>query len=243
MKPVILLYDVTARYGEWKALDQVSLEIETGEFVFLVGPTGSGKTTLLNLITFNKLPDEGFLQVLEFNSEHIRPRDLPELRKRVGYVFQDFRLLPDRSVFDNVALALEVMKQPRKRIEERVRDVLMEVGLIGKAHHFPHELSGGERQRVAIARAIVREPLILLADEPTGNLDPNTAWEILDLLQYVHRKGTTVLMATHNYTLLNHVEGKRIVRLERGRILQDLKPASAASRQIPPEGTPDLPPA
>ncbi len=221
MKEIVLFYDVSTSYGSWKALDHVTVSIEKGEFVFLLGPTGSGKTTFLRHIYFDLIPDEGFVQVLEYNSSSISRKDVLELRRRIGVVFQDFRLLSDRTVYENVALALEVMGYRGARVREKVREVLTDLGLISRMNHYPHELSGGERQRVALARAIVRDPILLLADEPTGNLDPSTAHEILEILKDVHFQGVTVVMATHNYTLLPQVEEKRLLRIERGRIVYD----------------------
>lgn len=235
MKEVVLFYDVIAQYGKWKALDRITLSIEKGEFVFLLGPTGSGKTTLLRHIYFDLIPQEGFVQVLEYNSSKIQRKDLLELRRRIGVVFQDFRLLNDRTVYDNVALSLEVMGMRGARVREKVREVLTDLGLISRMNHYPYELSGGERQRVALARAIVRDPFILLADEPTGNLDPSTSHEILNILKDIHFQGVTVVMATHNYTLLPQVDHKRLVRIERGKITYDSKLRESEDVFLSPE--------
>ncbi|MBE3574301.1 MAG: cell division ATP-binding protein FtsE [Firmicutes bacterium] len=203
-----------------KALKDVSFYVEKGDFVFLVGPSGAGKSTLLNLIVRRETPTVGQVNVNGHNVARLRPRDLPALRRGVGYIFQDFKLLPDRTVFENVAFALEVLDMTRREIHRRVSSVLELVGLSDRAHAFPHELSGGQQQRVSLARAVVGSPLVLLADEPTGNLDPDTSWEIMDLLLEINRRGTTILMATHNREIVNRMK-KRVVALEDGRIMRD----------------------
>ena len=183
-------------------LTNLSLRINRGEFVYLIGPTGSGKSTLLRLIYMDAFPERGVVRVGEYRSDSIRPNQVPFLRRGLGVVFQDFQLLPDRTVFDNVAFALHAIGQKGASIKSRVLQVLALVGLSHKQRRFPHELSGGEQQRVVVARAMANDPWILLADEPTGNLDPRVADEIMKLIVGLHRQGMTVFMATHDYRLV-----------------------------------------
>ena len=185
-----------------KGLSNLNLSIDDGEFNFLIGPTGSGKTTLMRLIYFDLFPDSGSLKVNGFSSKYNIKRKIPSLRKKIGMVFQDYKLLSDRNVFENIALPLYVFGYPRDQIKDRVDESLELVGLEGKENHFPDELSGGEQQRASLARAIVKEPDLLLADEPTGNLDPVASFELVRLLETIHETGTTILMATHNYSLI-----------------------------------------
>jgi cell division transport system ATP-binding protein len=206
------------KYPSGDGLDCINIEIKAGEFVFLVGPTGAGKSTVLKLIYFDAFPTEGYVMVDQYNSLHIRPSEIPYLRRKLGIVFQDFKLLEDRDVFENVAFSLRVIGERRKNVKRRTLRALAEVGLSHKSRKMPHELSGGEQQRVAIARAIVNDPVILLADEPTGNLDPKTTVEIMNILDKVNARGTAVLMATHNYELVNRTS-KRVVSLKNGRTL------------------------
>ena len=206
------------RYPNGDGLDGVNLEVRNGEFVYLVGPTGAGKTSVLKLIYMEEFPDEGYVLVDEYSSQDIRDREIPHLRRKLGIIFQDFKLLEDRDVFENVAFALRVTGARTKYIKKKTLKALGEVGLSHKSRKMPGELSGGEQQRVAIARAIINEPFILLADEPTGNLDPKTAVEILNLLDKQNARGTAVLMATHNYELVNNTS-KRIVSIKNGRTL------------------------
>lgn len=215
---MIHLRNVRMLYPDGAGVECVNLDVHRGEFVFLVGPSGAGKSTVLKLIYMDERPQEGVVVVHDFDSLHIKRKQIPYLRRLLGIVFQDFRLLPDRDVFENVAFALRVTGAKRREIRRKVLRVLAEVGLSHKRHRMPHELSGGEQQRVAIARALVNEPLALLADEPTGNLDPDTAREVLELLEKINLKGTAVLMATHNYGLVERA-GKRIVRIQGGRTL------------------------
>lgn len=188
--------------GTRSVFEKLSLTIKQGEMVYLVGPTGSGKTTLLRLLYMDFFPAQGAAIVGKFNSQSIKQSEIPFLRRSIGVVFQDFQLLPDRNVFDNVAFAMYATGQSGRRVQTRVMQVLSRVGLSHKRNRFPHELSGGEQQRVVIARAIINEPWILLADEPTGNLDPNVADETIKLLISLHRQGMTLLMATHDYRLV-----------------------------------------
>ena len=188
--------------GSKTVFEKLSLNIRQGEMVYLVGPTGSGKTTLLRLLYMDFLPTQGATIVGKFNSQSIKHSEIPFLRRSIGVVFQDFQLLPDRTAFDNVAFAMYATGQSGRRVQTRVMQVLSRVGLSHKRNRYPHELSGGEQQRVVIARAIINEPWILLADEPTGNLDPTVADETIKLLMSLHRQGMTLLMATHDYRLV-----------------------------------------
>jgi cell division transport system ATP-binding protein len=202
------------------ALDDVSLEIEKGEFVFLVGTSGSGKSTFLRLVLREERPQTGRIQVLGKDLGKLTHWKIPGLRRQIGTVFQDFRLLPNKTVAENVAFALEVIGRPRAQIEKVVPEVLELVGLAGKEHRRPDELSGGEQQRVAIARAFVNRPLLLIADEPTGNLDPNTSVGIMKLLDRINRTGTTVIMATHDAAIVDQMR-KRVIELDTGHLVRD----------------------
>jgi cell division transport system ATP-binding protein len=215
---VVRLTNVHVRYRGGEGLKGVNLTIRPGEFVFLVGPSGAGKSTVLRLIYMAEPPSDGQVVVGRFNSNKIAPKEIPYLRRQLGIIFQDFKLLEDRNVYDNVAFALQVTGAKRKDIKRKVLRALANVGLSHKRYKMPNELSGGEQQRVAIARALVNEPLILLADEPTGNLDPVTTQGIMDLLEKINARGTAVLMATHNYSLFASRPSprKRIVRIEGG---------------------------
>jgi cell division transport system ATP-binding protein len=206
--------------GGRAALRKVSFSMEKGEFVFLVGPSGAGKTTILRHIYMDDLPTEGEVLVGDYESSSIKRGQIPYLRRKVGVVFQDFRLLQDMSTFENVAIALRAAGKSGEELRKRVNAVLYSVGLSSKRHARPGKISGGEQQRVAIARAIAMRPAILLADEPTGNLDPDTAGQIFDLLADINRAGTSTLVATHDY---RHAErlGKRVIRIEDGRIVSD----------------------
>ncbi|HHT70250.1 MAG: cell division ATP-binding protein FtsE [bacterium] len=202
------------------ALDKVTLKINKGEFIFLVGPSGAGKSTFVRLLLREELPTEGRIVVDGVETGRLRPREVPFFRRRIGMVFQDFRLLPERTVSENVAFALRVVEVPRREIYRRVPQVLHLVGLAHKSRAKPAELSGGEQQRVALARALVNNPPILLADEPTGNLDPETSWEIVKLLLEINQRGTTVVVATHAHEIVDRVR-RRVVELERGRVVRD----------------------
>ncbi|HFB68421.1 MAG TPA: cell division ATP-binding protein FtsE [Calditrichae bacterium] len=214
---MIELFNVTVSIANRTILDNIHLRIDKGEFVYLIGRTGAGKTTLLRLIHMDLFPDSGNVVVDRFSSSSIKKRDIPLLRRKVAVIFQDFKLLPDRNVFDNVAFALRVVGANSREIKSKVLTVLSNVGLHHKRYHMPHQLSGGEQQRVVIARALVNEPFILLADEPTGNLDPQASQEILDVLEHINRSGTAVLMATHNYELIRNYPHRTLV-LENGRL-------------------------
>ncbi|MCA0443770.1 cell division ATP-binding protein FtsE [Corynebacterium amycolatum] len=202
------------------ALDDVSVHIDKGEFVFLIGPSGSGKSTFLRLMVREEKVDSGKLTVADQDLTKISRRNIPKLRQKVGYVFQDFRLLPKKTVYENVAFALQVIGKPKTKIDKAVPETLEMVGLSGKENRYPHELSGGEQQRVAIARAFVNRPLILLADEPTGNLDPSTSGDIMLLLDRINRMGTTVIVSTHDNDAVDSMR-RRVLELELGRLVRD----------------------
>jgi cell division transport system ATP-binding protein len=223
MVDVILLDRVSKSYSkrsESTALERISLHIEPKEFVIIVGPSGAGKSTLLKLLTREEKPTAGKIIVGGIDYEHLKDKDVPRLRRRIGVVFQDFKLLPNKTVFENVAFALEIIGISTKEIKHTVPRVLDIVGLKGKEKSMPLELSGGERQRVAIARAIVRQPKILIADEPTGNLDPKHAWDVIRVLEKINRYGTTVLLTTHNQDIVNKLK-RRVITIEGGKIASD----------------------
>ncbi|MDH3253048.1 MAG: cell division ATP-binding protein FtsE [Ignavibacteria bacterium] len=214
---MINLSQVTVSFDGHNVLEDVSLQVRPGEFVFLVGQTGSGKSTLLRLMYMDLYPTAGTVVVGKFSSSNILPREKPYLRRTLGIIFQDFRLLEDRNVYDNVAFALHVTGAKSNEIKRRVLHALADVGLSHQRHKLPHELSGGEQQRVVIARAVVNHPLFLLADEPTGNLDPMTSSEILNLLKTINTRGTAIVMATHNYDLVRRMN-ERIVQVKEGKV-------------------------
>ncbi|GAB2656943.1 cell division ATP-binding protein FtsE [Gordonia jinhuaensis] len=219
---MISLDNVTMQYkaSTRPALRDLSLEIDKGEFAFLIGPSGSGKSTFFRLLLKEDKPTSGEVRVGDFRVDKLPGRKVPKLRQSIGCVFQDFRLLQQKSVADNVAFALEVIGKPSSTIRKVVPDVLDYVGLAGKADRMPTELSGGEMQRVAIARAIANRPLVLLADEPTGNLDPDTSEEIVDVLDRVNRRGTTVVMATHDRHIVDSMR-RRVLEFNLGRLVRD----------------------
>ncbi|HEX6206798.1 MAG TPA: cell division ATP-binding protein FtsE [Actinomycetota bacterium] len=202
------------------ALEDVSVEVEKGEFVFIVGPSGSGKSTFIRLLLKEEEPTRGAIYVAGKNINTLSSWKVPYLRRNIGTIFQDFKLLPDKTVFENVAFALEVIGKPKHVIQKRVPEILTLVGLGGKLENYPDELSGGEQQRVSIARAFVNRPLILLADEPTGNLDPSTSVEIMKLLDRINRTGTTVIMATHDNAIVDAMR-RRVIELEDGSVVRD----------------------
>jgi cell division transport system ATP-binding protein len=202
------------------ALDDVTISIERGDFVFLVGPSGAGKSTFVKLLFREELPTSGTLYVNGRNVAELEPSEVPYLRRGLGIVFQDFRLLPNKTVYENVAFAMEVIEAPRREIQKRVHHVLDLVGLRHKARTYPAHLSGGEQQRVAIARAIVNNPAVVIADEPTGNLDPDTSWEIMKIFERINKNGTTMVMATHDKMVVDGMK-KRVIAIEQGRIVRD----------------------
>lgn len=202
------------------ALNGISVKINKGEFVYVVGPSGAGKTTLIKLMYRQERATKGQIVVNNMNVTSISDQKVPLLRRQLGVVYQDFKLLPKLTVYENIAFALEVTEAEPKVIRQRVIDVLKKVGLTKKAKHLPQELSGGEQQRVAIARAIVNKPAVIIADEPTGNLDPETSWGIMDLLEQINRDGTTIVMATHNKDIVNTMR-RRVIAVDHGKIVRD----------------------
>lgn len=206
------------------ALTDVTFSVEKGEFIFLVGPSGSGKTTLFRLLIRETLPSKGSININKWELAKLSKNKIPQLRKRIGVVFQDLKLLKDRTVFENILFPLEVTDMDHKSAKQKVEKILEEIGIMDHRNKFPLQLSGGELQRVAIARALVFNPDIVLADEPTGNLDMTTSWEILKLLQDINKTGTTILMATHNTDIINSLL-KRVITLEKGKITKDDLPA------------------
>lgn len=218
---MIIFDNVTKEYPDKTvAVQHLSLHIEPGEFVSIVGQSGTGKTTLAKMIIAEQRPTSGKIEVGGWDITHITPKEIPVLRRQIGVVFQDFKLLPKKTVFENVAFALEVCAAPHKRIEKVVPQVLKIVGLDKKHDRFPSQLSGGEQQRVVIARSLVHRPKILLADEPTGNLDAITAHEIIDLLMRINQLGTTVVMVTHNPDVVNRIH-KRVITVDHGMVVSD----------------------
>ena len=217
---MIVFDNVTKYYKSNVGLEKVSVRIDKGNFVFLVGPSGAGKSTFIKLILKEIDATSGSIKVRGREVTTMSNRQVPILRRNIGIVFQDFRLLPKKTVYENVAFAMEIIHQPKKLIKKDVPQVLSMVGIASKANKYPDELSAGEQQRVAIARAIVNRPRILIADEPTGNLDPDTAWEIMQLLDQINKRGTTILMVTHAKDIVDKM-GKRVIAIEKGRIVRD----------------------
>lgn len=202
------------------ALEDINVHIRPGEFVFLVGPSGAGKSTFIRLISREIEPTSGQILVDGVDVMKLKRGDIPYLRRQLGIVFQDFRLLNDRTAYENVAFAMQVIEAPSHKIRQRVNEVLELVGLKGRGDNYPGEMSGGEQQRVAIARAIVNDPLLVIADEPTGNLDPETSKEIMEIFTHINSRGTTILMATHDKTMVDYMQ-KRVIALENGRLVRD----------------------
>lgn len=218
---MILLDRVTKVYNRTNtALDRISLHVEPKEFVIIIGTSGAGKSTLLKLLTKEEKPSSGKIVVGGLDYDKLKDKDIPLVRRKIGVVFQDFKLLPNKTVFENVAFALEIVGYGNKEIQHTVPRVLELVGLKGKEKRMPDELSGGERQRVAIARSVVRQPKILIADEPTGNLDPKHAWEVIRVLEKINRYGTTVLLTTHNQDIVNKLK-RRVITISDGRVVSD----------------------
>jgi cell division transport system ATP-binding protein len=219
---MILLDRVTKTYkrGGAPALDRISLHVEPKEFVIIVGTSGAGKSTLLKLLTREERQTSGKILVGGIDYDKLKDRDIPMLRRRIGTVFQDFKLLPNKTVYENVAFAMEIVGTGNKEIQHTIPRVLDIVGLKGKEKRMPRELSGGERQRVAIARSIARQPKILIADEPTGNLDPKYAWDVIKVLEKINQYGTTVILTTHNQEIVNKLK-RRVVIIKDGRIVGD----------------------
>lgn len=202
------------------ALDNISVDIESGEFVFIVGASGSGKSTFIRLLFREVLPTEGTLIVNGVDVVNLKKQEVPEFRRTLGVIFQDYRLLPDKTVYENVAFAMQVIEAPRRLIQRSVNSVLDVVGLQDKYKAFPSQLSGGEQQRVAIARAIVNRPDLVIADEPTGNLDPETSWDIMDIFHRINKSGTTIVMATHDKNIVDTMR-RRVIAIDDGKISRD----------------------
>ena len=207
--------NVSYNYEKGGGISNVNLDIQENEYAFLIGPTGSGKTTLLRLAYMDLFPNVGRVVVNKYDSSKIKHKKIPYFRRKIGMVFQDYHLLNDRNLFDNIALPLHVMGFKKDEIIVRVEESLEEIGLESKSNHYPNELSGGEQQRACVARALIKEPDIILADEPTGNLDPVTSFELIKLLEEINREGTSILMASHNYNLIKG-RGHRIIEIQKG---------------------------
>ncbi len=204
------------------ALHDVNVHIEPGEFVFVVGPSGAGKSTFIKMLFREVIPSTGSIFVNGTNILELGPKEIPYMRRQLGIIFQDYRLLPDRTVYENVAFAMEVIETPHRKIKRRVLNVLDLVGLRHRCNSYPNELSGGEQQRIAIARAIVNDPILVIADEPTGNLDPETSWDIMKIFKEINESGTTIVMATHDKEIVDAM-GKRVIAIENGLIVRDEK--------------------
>ena len=212
--------NVTKKYSANTGIDNVSLDIDRGEFVFLVGPSGAGKSTFIKLVMKEIEADVGSIRVMGNEIVELPARSLPKHRRNIGMIFQDFRLLPNKTVYENVAFAMEIVHKSQRKIKRQVPLALKLMGISSKANMFPDELSAGEQQRVAIARAIINKPAMLIADEPTGNLDPATAWEIMNLLDEINKRGTTIVMVTHAKDIVDKMQ-KRVVTIEPGKIVGD----------------------
>jgi cell division transport system ATP-binding protein len=217
---MIQFFNVDLYYDSKRILYRITFQINKGEFVYIIGPSGAGKSSVLRLINLSVFPDSGTVIVNQYSSAKIKRKQVPYLRRGIGFIFQDFKLLPDRNVFENVSFALRVTGAKSSMIKKKVLRVLAEVGLNHKRDVYPRDLSGGEQQRVAIARALINEPFILLADEPTGNLDPKSAMEILSIIEQINHRGTAVLMATHNYSLIKRYPHRTLV-LEEGELVSE----------------------
>lgn len=202
------------------ALQKVNIHIEPGEFVFVVGPSGAGKSTFIKMLFREVLPTTGSIFVNGVDILSLTPKEIPYMRRQLGIIFQDYRLLPDRTVYENVAFAMEVIETPHRKIKRKVLNVLDLVGLRHRCDAYPNELSGGEQQRIAIARAIVNDPIMVIADEPTGNLDPETSWDIMEIFKEINAEGTTIVMATHDKEIVDAM-GKRVIAIEDGNIVRD----------------------
>ena len=220
---MLWMSDVSKVYeGGSVALQDVNVHIEPGEFVFVVGPSGAGKSTFIKMLFREVIPSTGSIFVNGTNILELGPKEIPYMRRQLGIIFQDYRLLPDRTVYENVAFAMEVIEAPHRKIKRRVLNVLDLVGLRSRCNYDPNELSGGEQQRIAIARAIVNDPLLVIADEPTGNLDPETSWDIMKIFKEINETGTTIVMATHDKEIVDAM-GKRVIAIENGHIVRDEK--------------------
>ena len=220
---MLIMSDVSKVYpGGSVALQDVNVHIEPGEFVFVVGPSGAGKSTFIKMLFREVLPTTGSIFVNGMDILSLSPKEIPFMRRQLGIIFQDYRLLPDRTVYENVAFAMQVIEAPHRKIKRQVMNMLDLVGLRHRANAYPNELSGGEQQRIAIARAIVNDPVFVIADEPTGNLDPETSWDIMVIFKEINDTGTTIVMATHDKEVVDAM-GKRVIAIEHGRIVRDEK--------------------
>lgn len=220
---MLLMSNVSKVYpGGSVALQDVNVHIEPGEFVFVVGPSGAGKSTFIKMLFREVLPTTGSIFVNGIDILKLEDKEIPYMRRQLGIIFQDYRLLPDRTVYENVAFAMQVIEAPYRKIKRRVMNVLDLVGLRHRCNSYPNELSGGEQQRIAIARAIVNDPLLVIADEPTGNLDPETSWDIIEIFKEINDSGTTIVMATHDKEIVDAM-GKRVIAIEKGSIVRDEK--------------------
>lgn len=219
---MITFQSVTKKYNDVVALEDINFSVNDGEFLFVVGPSGAGKSTIIRLLIRQETPTSGSIKFAGFDVVKLKPSGLPHLRREIGVVFQDFKLLPTRTVYENIAFAMEVAGKPTKEIKKAVDYMLELVDLTAKVKHFPHQLSGGERQRTAIARAMINDPQVLIADEPTGNLDPAMQWDIIQLLNKINNWGTTVIMATHASDVVNSLQ-KRVIAIEDGKVVRDSK--------------------
>ena len=220
---MLIMSDVSKVYpGGSVALQDVNVHIEPGEFVFVVGPSGAGKSTFIKMLFREVLPTTGSIFVNGMDILSLSPKEIPFMRRQLGIIFQDYRLLPDRTVYENVAFAMQVIEAPHRKIKRQVMNMLDLVGLRHRANAYPNELSGGEQQRIAIARAIVNDPVFVIADEPTGKLDPETSWDIMEIFKEINDTGTTIVMATHDKEVVDAM-GKRVIAIEHGRIVRDEK--------------------
>lgn len=222
---MIQMFNVAKTYtGEVKvaALNDINMHIKKGEFAFIIGPSGAGKSTLTRLIIREELPNKGQIMVDGKSLLRMREREIPYFRRKIGFIFQDFRLLMERTIYENVAFAMEAIEMPSGVVRERVPMVLEMVGLKDKMQNYPHELSGGQQQRVCIARAFVNDPMIIVADEPTGNLDPDTSWEVMNILSAINKRGTTVVIATHDKEIVDTMK-RRVIALSNGRVIRDVE--------------------
>lgn len=228
---MIKFQNVSKKFGNGTiALEDINLEISPGEFVFLTGPSGAGKTTLLRLLIKEISPSNGKITVGEKDISKFKKEEIPVYRRKIGVIFQDFKLLSDRTVAENIAIAKEIVGKARNEIDRDVNEILKVVGLVNQKDLFPAQIAGGEMQRTVIARALIQEPEIILADEPTGNLDPATSWEILDILSSINKLGITIIMATHNTDIVNSLR-KRVVRIEKGKIISDEEKGKYSTRR------------
>ncbi|MCP4724482.1 MAG: ATP-binding cassette domain-containing protein [bacterium] len=218
---MITISNISVNYNKKRVLRKINLDITRGDFLYIIGPSGAGKTTLLRTLYMDVIPDDGYVQVEEFSSMTIKRRKIPYLRRRLGIIFQDFKLLEERSIYDNIIFSQKAIGVPKIECKKRAVRALTNVGLFEKRDSFPGELSGGEMQRACIARALANDPILLIADEPTGNLDPATAKEIFRLLRKINKLGTAVLVATHNYKIIKQFPGK-IIYLKNGRVVKEI---------------------